>query len=132
MPVDVGPQAQARVSPAAVGARRFGLQPVSSDRLNCLAALQVACRLGFRLPSIEVAEPVVVLRPVDQRDVAAEAPGREVACVGRCGGRARGSVPAGLASRVGSNITLRRFERDRVGHRPAQQLPGHGGVSAGT
>src|SRR5690606_29372998 len=66
---------------AAVRTRRFGLHPIQERETKLLGAVQM--RQSFlRLIAMNIAEPVVVLRPIDQRDIAFVSAGGEVPLVG--------------------------------------------------
>ena len=84
---DVATQPQARIADAAVGTRRLGLQPVEQAEAELPRGLEVACALG-RVDADDRPEPVVVLRPVDDGDVAAARSPPRSSCGRGCGGSA--------------------------------------------
>ncbi len=65
----------------AIGARDLGLQPVQQRQTELFGAVDVG-RLLVRIDAHEVAQQVIVLRPVDQADVRAVGAGFKVLLVG--------------------------------------------------
>jgi len=66
---DIRPQAHALPARAAVRPGRFGLQPVEQREAELFGPFEMA-RGFFGGHLAKIAEDVIVLRPVDQRDVA--------------------------------------------------------------
>src|SRR5262245_15012423 len=71
------PQSQSGPTLAAIRPRSSGLHPVKERKTELLGALQMAPSFAFT-HLVEVAQPIIILRPVNQRDIAAVGSGSEV------------------------------------------------------
>lgn len=117
----IAAQTQPRVAKTAVRARGLGLQPVEQ------AQAELSCSLGiaFPLKRIDTAnrsEPVVVLRPVDHRDVAGGEALREI-----CSIEDSAEAPPGVTV-LGLEEAARQWLVGLGAHwGPAQQRPGPSG-----
>ena len=77
---DIGAEAEALPTRAAVGARSFGLQPVEQRETELFARSEVARGFG-RGHLKQIAQHVVVLRPVHERGVASVGAGNEIRAI---------------------------------------------------
>ena len=113
---DVAAQPQPGVADAAVRARRLGLQPVEQAEAELPRAIEVASALG-RVDADDGAEPVVVLRPVHDGDVARARSRSRSSC-----GRGSGGIATTDDRPSASNrIARQRLVRLGADRRPAQQ-----------
>jgi hypothetical protein len=114
---EVGPQAPAFPARAAVGARAFGLQPVEPRETELFAACEVLGRLGFA-HVVEVAEHVVVLRPIHEGHIAAVGAGGEVRAIDD----AAVMEQSGALRRI--KAVVERLQRAGLRVKQVEQLPG--------
>src|SRR4051812_26898384 len=77
---DVATETQSRIADAPVRAWRFRLQPVQQARAELSGGFQIASLLG-RVDSDDGAEPIIILRPVHDGDVAARESLLEIASI---------------------------------------------------
>ena len=113
---DLRTQLQPLPPSLAVRPRRVGLHPVKQRKTEILGPLQVPFG-GFAVVAVDVAEPVIVLRPVHETDIA-DAAG-EVRRVEDS--PIRPQIEHALRRGTGRvEGHLARLERDRVGHLPRE------------
>src|SRR5919109_2842217 len=117
-PREVRSQPKAGIAVPAVGTRGLGLHPVQQGEAQLFGPAQVSRRL-FSAYLADRAQPIVVLRPVDQRDVALEGAGEELILV---------HDPAVPPERepvlFPEEAERSRFERGRIGGTPGELLVG--------